>query len=251
MSRLAGRVALVTGAGQGSGRGCALALAAEGAAVALLGRTEATLAETAAEIARRGGRALPIRADVMALGDLEAAVARTVRELGPVKILVHAAQSPSYRSARLLEVSREVFDQLWASGPVAALELMRLCHPYLRGGGSIIQFGSGTQFAPAQYGAYAAAKAAIGMLTRAAAEEWGPDGIRANLVVPFVESPAFHEDFGGNQERLAASLRRIPLRRVGDPEKDLGRVVVFLASDDSAYVTGTTLMVEGGSHFLR
>lgn len=251
MSRLAGRVALVTGAGQGSGRGCALALAGEGAAVALVGRTEATLAETAAEIARRGGRALVVRADVMVQRDLEAAVARTVAELGPIRILVQAAQSPSYRSARLLDVKREVVDQLWTSGPVATLELMRLCHPYLRGGGSIINFGSGTQFSPGHYGVYAAAKAAIGMLTRAAAEEWGPDGIRANLVVPFVESPAFHEDFGGNQERMQASLRRVPLRRFGDAEQDLGRVVVFLASDDSAYVTGTTLMVEGGSHFLR
>jgi NAD(P)-dependent dehydrogenase (short-subunit alcohol dehydrogenase family) len=251
MSRLDGRVALVTGAGQGSGRACALALAAEGAAVALVGRTEATLAQTAAEIARRGGRALAIRCDVMVRADLEACVARAVSALGPVKVLVNAAQSPSYRAASLLEVSREMLDQLWTSGPLATLELMRLCHPHLRGGGSIINFGSGAQFGPAQYGPYAAAKAAIGMLTRAAAEEWGPDGIRANLVVPFVESPAFHQDFAGDEKRLAASVRRIPLRRAGDAEKDLGPVVVFLASSDSAYVTGTTLMVDGGSHFLR
>jgi NAD(P)-dependent dehydrogenase (short-subunit alcohol dehydrogenase family) len=182
---------------------------------------------------------------------LERCVARCARELGPVKVLVNAAQSPSYRSSALLDVSSDTLDQLWRSGPLATLALMRLCHPQLRGGGSIVNFGSGAQFTPARYGAYAAAKAAIGMLTRAAAEEWGPDGIRANLVVPFAESPAFYEDFGGKTERLAASVRRIPLRRVGDPEKDVGRVVVFLASDDSAYVTGTTLMVEGGSHFLR
>jgi len=249
--KLAGRVALITGAGQGSGRGCALALAAEGAAIALVGRTEAKLADTAAEIERRGGRALAIRCDVMVPADREACVARCARELGPVKVLVNAAQSPSYRSSSLLDVKADVFDELWRSGPLATLELMRLCHPQLRGGGSIVNFGSGAQFTPGGYGAYAAAKAAIGMLTRAAAEEWGPEGIRANLVVPFVESPAFHEDFGGDAQRLAASQRRIPLRRFGDAERDLGRVVVFLASEDSAYVTGTTLMVEGGSHFLR
>ncbi len=249
--RLEGRVALITGAGQGSGRGCALALAEEGASIAAVGRTESKLVETIREVEERGGRGIAVRCDVTRQGELESCVARTRRELGPVKVLVNAAQSPIDRSSRLLDVGRDVFEELWRSGPVATLELMRLCHEQLRGGGSIINFGSGAQFAPQSYGPYAAAKAAILMLTRAAAVEWGPDGIRANLVVPFVDSPAYRRDFAGDPARLAASLRRIPLGRAGDPETDLGRAVVFLASSDSAYVTGTTLMVEGGAHFLQ
>jgi NAD(P)-dependent dehydrogenase (short-subunit alcohol dehydrogenase family) len=249
--KLAGRVALITGAGQGSGRGCALALAAEGARIAALGRTESKLVDTLREVERRGGSGIAVRCDVMVQSELEACATRVRRELGPVRVLVNAAQSPIDRASRLLEVGRDTFDELWRSGPLATLELMRLCYEDLRGGGSIINFGSGAQFTPANYGVYAAAKAAIETLTRAAAEEWGPEGIRANLVVPFVESPAFHADFANDAARLAASLKRIPLRRAGDPERDLGRAVIFLASDDSSYITGTTLMVEGGSHFLR
>lgn len=248
---LAGRVALITGAGQGSGRGCALALASEGAAIGLVGRTRSKLEAVAGEVAERGGRALVLPCDVTDPERVRATVDACVAELGGVNVLVNAAQSPIYRSARLLDIERDVMDDLWRSGPVATLDLMRACHPHLAGGGSIVNFGSGAQFGPGDYGVYAAVKAAIGMITRAAAEEWGPDGIRANLVVPFVASPAFEEDCGDTPEDYEAWSQGIPLRRIGDPEADLGRVVVFLAGSDSAYVTGTTLMVDGGMKFLR
>ena len=189
--------------------------------------------------------------DVTDSDGVAATVERCARELGGVDVLVNAAQSPIMRASRLLDVERSAVDELWRSGPLATLDLMRACHPHLRGGGSIVNFGSGSQFRPGDYGVYAAAKSAIGMITRAAAEEWGPDGIRANLVVPFVSSPAFDEDVGSSPEAYEAFAQAIPLRRIGDPERDLGRVVVFLAGSDSAYVTGTTLMVDGGMMFLR
>ena len=251
MSRLEGRVALVTGAGQGSGRGCALALAAEGARVALLGRTRSKLSAVAEEIESRGGSALPLRCDVTDRAQIQSCVEKTVSELGGLHILVNSAQSPTLRSGTLLDMAPEVVNELWLSGPVATLECMRAAYPHLRGGGSIVNFGTGAQFAPAGFGMYAAAKAAIQTLTRGAAEEWGPEGIRANTVIPFVVSPAFDEELPDGDPRREALRQTIPLRRFGNAEHDLGRAVVFLAGPDSSYVTGTTLMVDGGMAFLR
>jgi len=250
-SRLAGRAAIVTGAGQGSGRGCALALASEGARVALVGRTRSKLDAVREEIAARGGLAVAIACDVGRSDEIEACVRAAAEALGPVRILVNTAQSPMLRSSRLLDVEAATLDELWRTGPIATLAFMRACYPQLRDGGSIVNFGSGAQFAPAGFGAYAAVKAAIQLLTRAAAEEWGPDGVRANHVIPYVESPSASLEFGDDDARRAASLARIPLRRAGDPELDLGRAVAFLASDDARFITGSTLMLDGGMMFLR
>ena len=248
---LQGRVAIVTGAGQGSGRGCALALASEGAAVTLVGRTGSKLESVAGEITSAGGRALVALCDVTQPDAIHRAVASTLERFGGVHILVNAAQSPVIRSSSLLDTSPEMTEQLWESGPRATLDFMRACHPHLCRGGSIINFGTGAQFGPGNYGVYAAAKAAIGMLTRAAAEEWGPDGIRANLLVPFADSPAADAELDHQPELKQALLESIPLRRFGDSVSDVGRVAVFLAGPDSAFVTGTTLMVDGGMKFLR
>lgn len=248
---LEGRVAIVTGAGQGSGRGCALALAAEGAAVTLVGRTRSKLERVAAEIEGAGGRALVFPCDVTRPAEVRDCVARTVDAFGGVQILVNAAQSPIVRSGSLLETPDATIESLWQSGPRATLDFMRACHPHLRGGGSIINFGTGAQFGPGGFGVYAAVKAAIGMLTRAAAEEWGPDGIRANLLVPFADSPAADAELADKPEFRNAILESIPLRRFGDSVGDVGRVAVFLAGPDSAFVTGTTMMVDGGMKFLR
>lgn len=248
---LRGRVAIVTGAGQGSGRGCALALAAEGAAVVLVGRTRSKLETVSAEITGAGGRALVAPCDVTKPAEIDRCVAQTVETFGGVQVLVNAAQSPIVRSGSLLETTAEVTEELWQSGPRATLDFMRACHPHLRGDGSIVNFGTGAQFGPGGFGVYAAAKAAIGMLTRAAAEEWGPDGIRANLLVPFADSPAADAELADKPALRNALLESIPLRRFGDSVSDVGRVAVFLAGPDSAFVTGTTLMVDGGMKFLR
>lgn len=137
---LDGKRAIVTGGGQGVGRGIALALAAEGAAVALVGRTEAKLRAVAAEIAKPGGTALPVVADVTRPADIQRCVAHTVSELGGIDILVNNAQIPALGS--ILEVTDETFSACWESGPLAAFRLMKACHPYLRPGGVIINLGS-------------------------------------------------------------------------------------------------------------
>lgn len=251
MGKLSGKVALVTGAGQGVGQGIALALAAEGAAIGVAGRTGSKLEETARRIRERGARALTIVCDVCRRGDVERTVAATVRELGGIHILVNNAQIVPL--GRLLEVSDDAFEAGWQSGPLAALRFMRACHPHLKGGGVIVNLGTSAALRhdPVGYGCYGAVKEAIRTLTRAAAVEWGSDGIRALNILPLAESPAFAGWKAARPEEYAEYCRQIPVGRVGDCEKDIGRVVAFLCSDEGSYINGTTLTIDGGRDFLR
>jgi NAD(P)-dependent dehydrogenase (short-subunit alcohol dehydrogenase family) len=252
--RLVDRVAIVTGAGQGAGAGCALALAREGAAVVLVGRTIAKLNAIAAQIRAGGGRAHAYAADITRQSTVKGCVSRALNAFRRIDILVNAAQSPQMRAAQLLETDDAMMGELWKSGPCATLALMRACHPHMKlaGAGSIINFASGSMRAPAHHGAYAACKAAIEMLTRAAAVEWGGDGIRVNCVFPLVQSPSMDLDFAAaDPGRKAMVVNRLPLRRIGHPETDIGRAVAFLASDAAAYVTGNSVKLDGGSWNAR
>jgi 2-hydroxycyclohexanecarboxyl-CoA dehydrogenase len=247
--KLSGKVAIVTGAGQGGGMGAALALAEEGAAVVLFGRTLAKVERVAAEIAGRNGQAVAFAGDVTIEADLNAAIDLAVGRFGRLDILVNAAQSPEMRNAPLLEITADVVAELWTSGAAATLAFMRLVHPHMArvGGGSIVNFGSGAQFGPKHYGVYAGVKAAIQAISRAAALEWAKDGIRVNMVVPMVASPATDADPTPNE--ILSKI--VPLGRIGDPETDIGRPIAFLAGEDSKFITGSTLMLDGGLTFLR
>jgi 2-hydroxycyclohexanecarboxyl-CoA dehydrogenase len=247
--KLSGKVAIVTGAGQGGGMGAALALAEEGAAVVLFGRTLAKVERVAAEIAGRKGQAVAFAGDVTIEADLNAAIDLAVGRFGRLDILVNAAQSPEMRNSPLLEITADVVAELWTSGAAATLAFMRLVHPHMArvGGGSIINFGSGAQFGPKHYGVYAGVKAAIQSISRAAALEWAKDGIRVNMVVPMVASPATDADPTPNE----ILTKIVPLGRIGDPETDIGRPIAFLAGEDSKFITGSTLMLDGGLTFLR
>jgi len=251
MGVLGGKVALVTGAGQGVGRGIALALAAEGCSVALAGRTEGKLRAVRAEAEARGARALAIGCDVGVADQIDACVARVAEEFGRLDVLVNNAQVVPFGT--LLEVREEDLDAGWRTGPLATLRFMRRCHPYLKGGGSIVNLGTGAALRPdpVGYGAYAAVKEAIRALTRAAAVEWGADGIRVNAIIPLALSPGMEGWIRERPGEAAAFLATIPLGRVGDVERDIGRAVVMLTGPDAAYVTGTTLMLDGGQAYLR
>jgi NAD(P)-dependent dehydrogenase (short-subunit alcohol dehydrogenase family) len=252
MDGLTGKVALVTGAGQGIGRGIALALAGEGVATALVGRTADKLDAVAAEIAARGGRALPIIADVSDAAAVNDAVRAAVATFGRLDILVNNAQE--YGFGTIDEMDLGALEAGWRSGAVGAVHCMRAAHPHLAAtGGVVINVGSGAAAvgACAGLGGYAAVKAAIAALTRAAAVEWAPDGIRAVTLIPFARTPAVAATLDavpGLEDRL---LAEVPLGRFGDPEADIGRAVVFLASPDAAFITGSTLVVDGGQAFLR
>ena len=243
---LDGKVALVTGAGQGAGQGVAEAFVAAGARVALVGRTLSKLEAVADGLP--AGSTLAVACDVTDPDQLAITVGQVVAERGALDILVNAAHHTG-RAAPLLEVTDDDLEDLWTSGPLATLRLMRLCHPHLRGDGVIINFGSGAQFTPQGYGAYAATKDAIGALTRAAAVEWGPDGIRAHVIVPHVAAPSMIEDLS-RQGRLDTVVEKIPVGRLGRPA-DIGAAAVFLASPASGFITGQTLMVDGGMIYHR
>jgi NAD(P)-dependent dehydrogenase (short-subunit alcohol dehydrogenase family) len=251
MSTLQGKVALITGAGQGVGRGIALAFASEGADVAITGRTPSKLDTVAREIEARGARALTIAGDVKLEADIERTVATVVGEFGTVDILVNNAQEVPL--GPLLSMERRDFDNGWQSGPLAAFSFMKACHSYLCGGGVIINLvtSAAMRFDPDNYGVYAAVKEAMRSLTRTAACEWGPQGIRVVNLMPLAASDGFQGWQAARPEEAAAFVKTVPLQRVGDCERDIGRVAVFLCGPDGSYITGTTIMADGGQAYLR
>jgi meso-butanediol dehydrogenase / (S,S)-butanediol dehydrogenase / diacetyl reductase len=251
MGMLKGKTALVTGGGQGIGQGIAWALAAEGADIAVAGRTESTLRETCDEIMRRGRRAEAVVCDVTELAQIERCVDAVVERFGHLDVLINNASS--YPLGALLDLEDASLEQGWATGPMAVLRFMRLCHPHLRGGGTVVNVGSSASSTPEPrgLGGYAAVKAAVLSLTRAAAVEWAGDGIRVNAVLPAAWNPNLRKQAEANPEAFRQSQKRIPLGRLGEPEADIGRAVVFLCGPDSGYITGETLAVNGGFSYLR
>jgi meso-butanediol dehydrogenase / (S,S)-butanediol dehydrogenase / diacetyl reductase len=247
---LQGKVAIITGAGQGVGRGVAIALADEGASVMLMGRTVSKVDSVRDEIVGRGGVAESLGGDVKLLADIERCVDATVARFGTVDILVNNAQEVALGS--ILELQDDAVNAGWESGPLATWRFMRACHPHLVGGGSVINMGSraGVRPDPARRGAYAAVKEAIRAFTRAAAIEWGPDNIRVNAVLPYAMSPALERLATERPDEFAQRQRESPLQRIGDSVNDIGRAVVFLAGPDAAYITGATIPVDGGSSFI-
>ncbi len=248
MTDLSGKVALVTGAGQGVGQGIALALAAAGAKVAVTGRTLAKLETTCGLIAERGGDALAIAGNVKDAVSLADMVAQTVARFGGLDILVNNAQEVP--NGKLLDVSDEAFLAGFESGPLASFRLMKLAHPHMvaRGGGVIVNLASsaGIRWDMTGYGAYGAVKQATRVLTRAAAAEWGRQGIRVLTIAPHAESPGLKWWIANNPEEAEAFFRTIPLGRIGKLEVDIGRAVAALCSSDMAYLTGATIPLDGG-----
>lgn len=248
MANLSGKVALITGAGQGIGQGIALALTAAGASVALAGRTLEKVEAAADMVRARGGKAIALACNVKAAEDLAAAVEQTVSAFGGLDILVNNAQEVPL--GKLDEVSDEAFMAGFESGPLASFRLMKLARPHLvaRGGGTIINLASsaGVRWDMTGYGAYGAVKQAIRVLTRAAAAEWGGENIRVLTVAPHAESPGLKWWVENNPEEAKAFFATIPLGRIGKLEEDIGRAVVSLCGEDMAYLTGATIPLDGG-----
>lgn len=246
MFTLEGKVALVTGASRGMGQAIAIAYAEAGADVAVAARSADGLEATVKAVETAGARALAITADVTVPADLERLVASTLDTFGTVDVLVNNAGGPIF-NAPFLDIREEGFEKVLALNLTSIVRLTRLVgrHMVSRGSGSVISIGSPSTFRPwPAITPYSVAKAGVLNLTQALAQEWGPAGVRVNMVSPgwidteinraFVESRA--------SDMIAGD---VPMGRWGVAADVVG-VCMWLASDASAYVTGANIPVDGG-----
>ncbi len=247
MGRLDGTTVIVIGGAQGIGRGCVLAAATEGAHVVVGDLNEIGAREVAADATARGARAIGMLADVVNREQVDALVASALTEFGRVDGLVNLAyfhEGP----VPLAELSTESLARELHVDVVGCLVAMQAVYPHLRGrGGSIVNFSSGAGVEGlAERAAYSSAKAAVRLLSRTAALEWGRDGIRVNSVCPFAMSESLTEAVRAGTVDQAQLDAVSPLGRPGDPERDIGAGVAFLLSADARYVTGQTIALDGG-----
>ncbi|MFV0645935.1 MAG: SDR family NAD(P)-dependent oxidoreductase [Sphingomonadaceae bacterium] len=252
MGKLDGKTAVITGGGQGVGLGIAQAFADSGASLVLSGRNPDKLENVVADLERRGAKVATIKSDVRSRDDAFATIQLAQDRFGGVDILVNNAQI-SHQGVALEDNTQEILDETIQSGLYGAIWHMQAALPRFRerGRGSIINMASyqGTHGAP-YFSAYAAAKEAIRGLTRSVAREWGPHNIRVNNINPSAITEAAEEWLRDFPEQAAENLKTVALGRWGKAYEDIGPVAVFLASDDSAYMTGQTLSVEGGMMML-
>lgn len=250
MMRLDGKVAIVTGSASGIGRGIAHAMSKEGAHVAIVDVNEEKGKETLDEVNAFTEGMLFIK-DISKQESANEIVQAVMDKFGKLDILVNNAHVS--RQADFMETTQEMFDLSFNTGFYPTVHFMQAAYPHLKETkGKVINFasGAGLNGQPTQT-SYAAAKEAIRAVSRVAANEWGPEGINVNLISPIALTPGVEQWREGAKDLYDQMIQGIPLRRLGDPEKDIGRTAVFLASDDANYITGQTFMVDGGSIKLR
>jgi NAD(P)-dependent dehydrogenase (short-subunit alcohol dehydrogenase family) len=251
---LDGRVVVVTGASKGVGRGIVRYLAGRGARLAITARGADGLADTADELRELGAEHVARAGDAASRDDTFALVAAAVDAFGAVDgVVANAQTSPAPTGVE--RITSDDLDVAFGAGAKGTLWLMQAAFPIMReqGRGRIVTLGSNAALdGVPSYGAYSAAKEAIRALTRTAASEWGRFGITVNCVCPV--SVRHHTPGLDDPEQLARferSFARNPVPRDGRLEEDIAPVVGFLLSDASAYVTGQTVMADGGRLMLR
>jgi len=244
---LSGQTALVTGAGKGLGRECALALAAAGADVAVGVRSTSAVQDLLSEIEQTGRRAYAIEMDVLALAQVQAGVNEAANRLGRLDILVNNVGGAW--GSDLLDVTEEQFDHVIDKNVKGSFFAAQSAAKIMReqGYGRIINMSSqaGSIVLPGD-GTYCMAKAALNHLTKCMAVEWGPFGITVNAVAPtFVWTPGTTPYLSDPARRADVEERIAALHRIGEPH-EVAAAVLFLASREASLVTGTTMLVDGG-----
>lgn len=251
MGRLEEKVVIITGGAGGIGSGIAKAMAKEGAIVAIVDLNEETGKKTEAELQTISPKSMFIQANLMDHKNLGDIVKTVVDKYGKLDVLVNNAHAS--KQMTLEDATQADLDLSFGTGFYPTFYLMKAALPYLKETkGNIINFASGAGLeGHATQGVYAAAKEAIRGISRVAANEWGQFGINVNIISPLANTPGVEAWAKAQPEYYEAVKAKIPLGRFGDIEQDIGRAAVFLASEDSQYITGQTIMVDGGSIMLH
>jgi len=245
---LKGKVAIVTGGGRGIGKAITKRLAAAGAGVAIASRKMENLEATAREFEALPGEILPVECHVGRTDELEALVLTVNKTLGPVDILVNNSAT-NLGHGPALNVTDEMFDKMVEINVKSALRLIRLVAPGMieRHSGSIINIVSIAGLRPQPGGLlYSFTKAGLIMMTKNWAKDFGPHGVRVNAIAPGLIKTDFSEFFWKDEAVQERITHTQPIRRVGDAD-EIGFAALYLASDESSFITGEILVIDGGA----
>jgi len=241
------KVAVVTGASRGIGRAIAAAFAREGAAVVICGRKQETLDRVAAEMANAPGRVLPLVCHVGRADQIQQLVETAHREFGRIDILVNNAAT-NIAQEPVLQIDETKFDKMVEINLKSAFRLIQAVAPGMcsRRWGSIINIASISGLRPQHHGMlYSMTKAALIMMTQSYAMELGPSGVRVNAIAPGLIQTVLSEYFWKDESRREKILEEQPIKHLGQPE-EIAELAVLLASDRGSYITGQTMVVDGG-----
>jgi len=249
--KLQDKVAIITGGAGGIGKGMATAFVKEGAKVVIVDLNGELGEQAIKELEVYQPESIFIQANLAEHDKLSDIVKQTVEKFGKLDILVNNAHASTNKPFE--EITQADLDLSFNTGFYPTFYLMQAALPYLKETkGKIINFASGAGInGDANQATYAAAKEAIRAITRVTANEFGPFGINVNLIAPLADSPGIQQWAKAQPEAFETMVSKIPLKRLGDLESDIGRAAVFLAGADSDYITGQTLMVDGGITKLR
>ncbi|WP_432720881.1 SDR family NAD(P)-dependent oxidoreductase [Staphylococcus shinii] len=247
MARLDNKIAIVTGGAGGIGSGVVRAYVKENAKVVIADIAEEKGQALSQELNNQGYDTFFIKTDLSNKASLQACVDRTIQTYGQIDILVNNAHASRMNS--FLNITEDDLNLSFNTGFYATFYLCQMVIPYLKETqGNIINFGSGAAVkGDKNQGSYVVAKEAIRGITRVIANEFGAFGINANVISPIAYSEGVDQWRKDNPEYYNQVVQGIPLQKFGDVEKDIGPVAVFLGSKDAQYITGQTVMVDGGS----
>ena len=249
MIKLDGKVVIITGGGRGIGFGLSTAFAKAGAKIVITGRTESTLLIAKEKLEKEyDTEVLTVTADGADENAIKNVIEKTVQKFGRIDAVINNAQA-SASGKMLIQHTKEDIDLAINSGIYATFFYMKEAYPYLKESkGAVVNFASGAGlFGRIAQSSYAAAKEGIRGLSRVAATEWAPDGIRVDVICPLAMTEGlqkFKEDY---PDRYEQTIKGVPMGRFADPEKDVGGLCVFLCSDEASYITGETITLQGGS----